>query len=151
MKATPKEMKITQRMQPGAITLNGFLGSDTRPLNEIISDDEAALNRLGHTKEDIAAKMEYLTQKSWGSYEDEILIDGKYLVETEVFRGKLPCPFSHIGIYRKAITKLFNQNNGVRVTWTSLNIHLIKEHGFFEGKESVFRLDPETLIKALFD
>lgn len=46
MKPTAQELKTIQRMQPGVITLSGFLGSDTRHLNEIIADDAAVLNRL---------------------------------------------------------------------------------------------------------
>jgi hypothetical protein len=31
-----------------------------------------------------------------------------------------------------------------------LNIHLIKEHGFFEGKGSPFRIEPSVLTKMIF-
>ncbi len=151
MKPTPHELKTMQRMQPGVTTLSGFLGSDTRPLNEIIADDGAVLATLDHSQEEIAARMESFTQASWNSYLEEILIEGKYLVQTEVYRGKLPCPFGHPGVFRKAITRLTNQVNGISVVWTSLNIHLIKAHGFFEGRGSAFRLDPQTLVSALFD
>lgn len=151
MKPTAQELKTIQRMQPGVITLSGFLGSDTRHLNEIIADDAAVLNRLDRSSEEIADRMESFTQASWNSYLEETLFEEKYLVQTEVYRGKLPCPFGHAGIFRKAVTRLTNQSNGVSVVWTSLNIHLIKSHGFFEGIGSAFRLDPETLVKALFE
>ncbi len=151
MKPTAQELKIMQRMQPGVITLSGFLGSDTRPLNEIIADDSAVLATLERSPEEIATRMAELTQASWDSYLGETLIEGKYLVRTDVYRGKLPCPFGHAGIFRKAITQLENQSNGLSVVWTSLNIHLIKDHGFFEGRGSAFRLDPSALIKALFE
>lgn len=150
MKATPKELKAVQKMQPGVITLNGFLGSDTRSLNEIISEDLAALDRLGYTTAQIAERMEYFTRLSWDSYLEGELIDGIYLVQSEAYRGKLPCPFGHKGIYRKATTRLTNTKNQTEVCWSSLNIHLIGEHGFFEGRGSTFRLDPEILVKALF-
>lgn len=151
MKPTAKELKIIQRMQPGVITLSGFLGSDTRALNEIIADDAAQLNRLDKTAEEIAARMEYFTQKSWNSYLDGELVDGKYQVKTDVYRGKLPCPFGHIGVYRKALTTLTNTANGLSVTWTSLNTHMIGSHGFFEGEGSPFHLDPQILVRALFE
>lgn len=150
MKATPKEYKAMQKMQPGVITLNGFLGSDNRNLNEIIAEDQAALDRLGYSAGQIAERMEYFTKLSWESYLEGELIDGIYLVQTDVYRGKLPCPFGHSGIYRKATTRLTNTTKQIEVCWSSLNIHLIGEHGFFEGRGSTFRLDPETLVKALF-
>ncbi len=151
MKPTPQELKTLQRMQPGVITLSGFLGSDTRSLNEIIAADAAVLASLDRTKEEIAARMDSFTQASWNSYLEETLIEGKYLVQTEIYRGKLPCPFGHAGIFRKAVTRLTNRSNGLSVVWTSLNTHLIKAHGFFEGRGSAFRLDPQTLVPALFD
>lgn len=151
MKPTEKELKATQRMQPGVITLSGFLGTDPRCLNEIIADDAHTLERLGYTQEEIAARMDHFTQASWDGYLDGTILEDKYEIQTEVYRGKLPCPFGHVGIYRKAITRLINSSNGISVAWSSLNIHLIKEHGFFEGKGSAFRLEPEELVKALFD
>ncbi|MCB5246703.1 MAG: hypothetical protein LHW57_01580 [Candidatus Cloacimonetes bacterium] len=151
MKPTAQELKIMQRMQPGVITLSGFLGSDTRPLNEILESDSAALAALDRSQQEIADRMESFSQASWDSYLGETLIEGKYLVQTDVYRGRLPCPYGHPGIFRKAITRLTNQSNGLCVVWTSLNIHLIREHGFFEGKGSAFRLEPKTLVKALFE
>ena len=138
------------RMKPGVITLNGFLGDDRRNLNEIIHDDELILERLGKTAKEIADRMDYLSKQSWDFPGEEVLIDDEYLVSTDVVRGKLPCPFGHPGVHRKAISTLFNKSNGLSVRWTSLSIHLIEAHGFFEGKGSPFRLDPETLVAAIF-
>jgi hypothetical protein len=150
MKATPYELKVLQKMQPGAITLSGFLGEDTRALDEIVADDAAALALLGYDRGQIADRMRYFTEASWNSYDTDILVDGIYSVSTEVTRGKLPCPYGHAGLYRKAVTTLVNTKNNIRVCWTSLNIHLIGDHGFFEGRGSVFRLDPETLVQTIF-
>lgn len=150
MKQTPKEERIARRMQPGVLTLNGFLGSDTRHYHEIIADDEKRLAALGKSPEEIAERMQYFTDISWDSFEGGIEVDGKYIVETEVVRGKLPCPFAHAGIYRKAVTILTNKQTGKTLRWSSLNLHLIKEHHFFEGIGSPFRLEPEELVKQLF-
>ncbi len=150
MKATPQELKVMQRMQPGMITLSGFLGDDTRTLNEIVADDAATLSRLGRSCEEIADRMQFFTEKSWDSFVGGILLDEIYQVETEVVRGRLPCPYAHSGIYRKAVTTFTNTRDNITLRWSTLNIHLIREHGFFEGKGSVFRLDPETLVRALF-
>jgi len=150
MKQTPQENKITQKMQPGVITLSGFLGTDQRHYHEIIEMDEQALAALGKTPEEVADRLEYFTKNSFESFMGAVTIDDIYEVESEVTRGKLPCPFSHPGIYRKTVTTLFNKTNNLSVRWTALNIHLIREHHFFEGIGSTFRLEPDLLIKAIF-
>ena len=139
------------RMQPGVITLSGFLGNDERHLHEIIETDSRALEALDLTPEEVAARMQYFTDKSFNEFNEDVLVDEHYLVSTDVVRGKLPCPFSHPGVYRKAITTLTNQKNGIVVRWTSLSIHMVERHGFFEGLGSPFRLDPGVLCKALFE
>ncbi|MDD2331440.1 MAG: hypothetical protein PHI68_02175 [Candidatus Cloacimonetes bacterium] len=151
MKLTPSEEQIMARMQPGVITLNGFLGFDTRNLNEIIADDEKVLEMLGISAEELAERMQYFSDKTFESYDLPVLIDEIYEVETNIVRGKLPCPFRHPGIYRKTITTLTNRKQQITVRWTALSIHTIKEHHFFEGKGSPFRLDPQILKKALLD
>lgn len=151
MKLTPKEQKIMSRMQPGVLTLSGFLGYDDRHLHQIIEDDDKILMDLSITAEEIANRMQYFTDRTFESYSQPQIIDDHYQVETDVVRGKLPCPFMHPGVYRKAITILKNLNNNLEVRWTSLSIHTIREHSFFEGKGSPFRLDPEVLYRALFE
>ena len=137
-------------MKPGIITLNGFLGDDTRHYNEIIEDDERTLAQLDKTPEEIAERMQYFTDKSWDSFDEEIILEEIYTVETDVTRGRLSCPFSHPGAYRKATTVLTNTKLGVTVCWSTLNIHMIQAHHFFEGKGATFRLEPELLVKVLF-
>jgi hypothetical protein len=150
MKQTPNEDKITSKMQPGVITLSGFLGTDDRHYHAIIEEDEKALVSLGITAEEVADRLEYFSNKSFENYLEPVIIDDIYEVETEVTRGKLPCPFSHPGIYRKAVTKLTNLKTGKNIMWSSLNIHLIRQHHFFEGHGSTFRLEPEVLKKTIF-
>ena len=150
MKQTPLEEKITAKMQPGVITLSGFLGSDERHYHEIIEEDEKTLATYGKTAEEIADRLDYFTKKSFDSFMGPVIIDDMYEVETEVYRGKLPCPFSHPGIYRKTVTTLTNTKTGVTIRWSGLNLHLVRQHHFFEGKGSVFRLEPDLLIKTIF-
>lgn len=150
MKETSKEIRIRARMMPGAITLSGFIGKDKRSLPEIVAADETELLSLQRTAEELADRMQYFTEASFNAYDGKILVEEIYEVETEVTRGKLPCPYAHGGSYRKSITRLTNTKSKVSVVWTTLNIHLIKDHHFFEGKGSSFRLEPANLVKALY-
>jgi hypothetical protein len=150
LKQTVNEDIIINKLQPGIITLNGFLGTDTRHYSEIIEADEKVLAALGKTPEEIADRLDYFTKSSFESFMGPVTVDDIYEVESEVTRGKLPCPFSHSGVYRKTVTTLTNKTNNLIVRWTALNNHLIKEHHFFEGIGSTFRLEPDILIKAIF-
>jgi hypothetical protein len=150
MKETTQEQRIRARMMPGTITLNGFLGKDKRSLGTIIKADEQELDRLEISAEEIADRMQYFTDASFSTFDGTITLEEFFIIETETTRGRIPCPYSHGGMFRKSVTKLTNTKNHATVTWTSLNIHLIKEHHFFEGKGSSFRLEPALLVKALF-
>ncbi|MFA7112829.1 MAG: hypothetical protein WC115_04745, partial [Sphaerochaeta sp.] len=59
MKQTPEFDKIQQQMKKGVITLDGFLGDDTRNLVDIIASDSMTVNRLNTTCKAIADRMEY--------------------------------------------------------------------------------------------
>ena len=150
MKPTPNDKKITARMQPGVITYSGFLAEDIREFNQIISDDEMVLEDLGKTAEEIADRLEYFQQKSFDAFQASAIVDEIYDVNTEVVRGYLPCPFMHQGVYRKSYTTVKNTKSGKSFTYSALNIHLIRVHHFFEGKNSHFRLEPRELVAELF-
>jgi len=138
------------RMQPGVLTYSGFLGSDTRDIRQIIADDDIALEKLGKNAEEIADRLEYFQQKSFDAFESSTVVDDIYEVETEVVRGYLPCPFMHQGVYRKSYTTVTNTKSGKSFTFSALNIHLIRVHHFFEGKDSYFRLEPHEVVAELF-
>ena len=138
-------------MEPGNLTLSGFLGTDDRHYHEIIQDDENILEKLGHTPEEIAERMQKLMDLAGDVYEEPITVDGHYQIEIQLVRGRMICPFAHPGAYRKGIIYLTNLKNNLSVKWTPLSVHFIQSHHFFEGEGSVFRLDPETLVKAIFE
>ncbi|MBA7467640.1 MAG: hypothetical protein GH155_05180 [Spirochaeta sp.] len=149
MKLTPQMKKIEADMQPGVITLHGFLGRDERDLITIIDADNAAVMRLGLTHEQIAARMEELSREGLKGLGEFIGSESGFEVKVDSVRGKLPCPFGHPGIFAKVNTTVRNLKLGREITYTMLNSHLIGEHGFYEGKGSPFRLEPRDLIEIL--
>jgi len=131
-------------------SLKSFMGRDERTVEAIIAADEKTCLKLETTPEILAERMEYFTKVSYPCFTGAVVVDGIFEVETQVFRGKLPCPFGHTGLFRKTLTTLTNRLSGVSVQWTALNIHLLREHHFFEGKGCAYRLEPEALEKALY-
>jgi hypothetical protein len=78
-----------------------------------------------------------------------ISIEPHFEVRVDSVRGKLPCPFGDPGIFPKTNITVRNLEKNEDITYTDLHIHLIGSHGFYEGKGSVFRLDPKSLVDAL--
>jgi hypothetical protein len=149
MKQNPK-MKIAQEnMQPGVITLQGFLGNDGRDLVQIMDEDESNLESLEVTSEDIADRMDYFKEKGAKGLGEFIDVDSNFAVRVDSVRGKLRCPFEHPGLIPKTNITVKNLNSHREITYTEMNIHCIREHGFFEGKGSFFRIDPEAIVEIL--
>lgn len=150
MKETPQEKKIQKNLLPGEFTLEGFLGDDNRHFHDIVRSDRLILEKIDLTLDQIADKLEYFTNAAFESYDSSIIIDGKYEVAYKSYRGKLICPFAHSGVYRKGLIELKNLENEQILAWTPLNIHMIRAHGFFEGRGSKHRLEPDLIKKIIF-
>jgi hypothetical protein len=70
-------------------------------------------------------------------------------VQVYSVRGKLPCPFEDPGLFSKTTTTVKNDRLGREISFSDLHLHLIGEHGFYEGKGFLFRLDPKALVEIL--
>ncbi len=149
MKQTEQMKEIQARMKPGVITLDGFLGADDRNLIDILEDDDAEVKRLNLTHEKIAARMLELREAGKKGLGDIIGVPPHYEVSVDIARGKLPCPFGHRGLIRKAIILVRNIVKDREITFTDMNIHMIAEHGFYQGKGSSFRTEISDLVDIL--
>ncbi len=149
MKQSATLDRIQGNMHAGVLTAGGFLGDETRLLIEILDEDAARVRRLGLTHEAIAARMRELRQAGAQGLGDDIAVPPHFEVRVESVRGKLACPFDHRGLYQKTNIVVQNRALGRGVAFTDLSIHMISRHGFYEGRGSPFRLDPETLATVL--
>lgn len=149
MKQSP-ELSIAQsNMAPGAITLYGFLGPDDRNLIDIIIEDEGEVNRLGLSNEQIGRRMEELRDQGLRGLGEFIRVEPHFQVRVETVRGKLPCPFGDPGLHGKTNIQVRNEATGKEVVYSDMQIHLIAEHGFYQGRGSMFRLNPSELAETL--
>ena len=149
MKQTPQEQKIYDNFKPGKITKEGFLGDDTRHIHDIIEEDMHVLDRLGVSQEQVADRLQYFIEE--GKKGLETLVDlGDFTTQVIWRRGMLPSPFGDPKrLYHKIVATVFNKKLNKEITYTQLNVHMIRDHGFFEGKGSVFRLEPKDVIEIL--
>jgi hypothetical protein len=151
MKKTPRMQQLEEMLHSSQIVAGGFYGDDRRSLDEIIDHDTAEVTALGLTIGQVAERMREITRQATaglGMWVD--LSDGKRAVIDEA-KGSLICPWPDDEFTcRKRVTTLEDPATGHSVLWTDLSIHLIDQHGFFEGKGSAFRIEPDHLIRMLF-
>lgn len=148
MKQNPKDIPVVESLRAGILTRDGFMGEDTRPFTQIIMDDAALLASAGTTSEEVADKMAELTKAGLTATGTPVDYQG-FTVTVEEYMGKLGCPFrDHRAPKRNTEVA---RKDGRQMAWTDLTIHLIKQHGFFQGKGSPYRLDPDRLAAFLFD
>jgi len=146
MKENPAMKKVIDNMKPGVISLHGFLGDDKRDIEQIIDHDAAELENLGLSRDEAADKLQKVMEKALEGLGDFITVGEGLLAKTDSIRGKLPCPFAHPGLFRKTVVTIRNSNTDEELLYTDLGIHLIREHGFFQGKGSPFRVEPARLM-----
>jgi len=149
MKQTVQMQKAQERMAPGVITRDGFLGDDRRPLADILLADEEAVKALGREHGAIAARMVELRDAGMAGLGEFVDVAPHFEVRVDSVRGRLPCPFGDPGIFPKTNVTVRNTRTGREVTYTDLHIHLVRVHGFYEGRGSPFRLEPTALAEVL--
>ncbi len=148
MKQTPEEQRLEIRFQPGQITKSGFMGDDTRHIHDIIKADEKVLQRFELNREEIADHLLFFIEE--GEKGLEGLVDlGEYIVRVDWSRGLMPCPFGEPGLHSKVVVHVFSKVLQKEIRYSQLSVHMIRKHGFWGGKGSVFRLEPIDVIRLL--
>ena len=149
VKQSPHLDQVENEMR--RIGMGTFLGSDNRKLTEILDADHELVCSLGLTHEQIASRLEEITHTAKKKLGDRIILEDRYEVRAEEHRGMIPCPWEHPGgLFAKSFVELRDRNTGETIIWSDLAIHLIREHGFYQGKGSPFRLEPEVLKRVLW-
>ena len=150
MKESPQSKKLDRMLRSSKLAAGGFMGDDSRSPAEIIDADAAELSRLGYTAEQVASRMKSITDTAKAWLENWVAIDDNRRAVVAEARGFSICPWPHSGRYVKRVTTVERLDSGATVRWSDLNIHLIAEHGFFEGKGSAFRIEPAELVAGIF-
>ena len=137
----PLLAKIEERLRKG-----NYLKDDDRSLQRILEEDAVEVNRLEMNLEEIADKMKRLYDEGRKRFGDPVIVDDIYEVTVREDRGILASPW--IGDQYpapKAIVNATNIKNGKQIKYSILGWYLIREHGFFQGKGSPFRVEPGDL------
>jgi hypothetical protein len=149
MKESPPDKKLDEVLRSSKLVAGGFMGHDTRSASEIVDADAAELSRGGFTKEQAAARMRHITRIAKSGLGTWVRVDDNLEAKVDEARGRLVCPWPHPGRFAKRVTSVRVIATGMSIRWSDLNIHLIGEHGFFEGKGSSFRIEPKDLVAII--
>ena len=150
MKKTPEMEKLDNVLRSSRIVVGGFMGHDDRDALEIAQVDTRTVERLGYSLEQVAARMREITalaKEGLGVYVD---VGSGLRACVDEAKGKIICPWSHPARFDKRLTTVTCVDSNYEITWSDLHIHLIQEHGFFEGYGSSMRIEPEKLILLIF-
>jgi hypothetical protein len=150
VKKSPQFEKLEKILKCSKFSASGFLGHDKRELWEIIDEDASEVSRKGKTMEQVASRMQELTELGKKGLGDWVEVDRDLHVQVDDNRGMIPCPWPHHVRCLKRITTVRHVPSNTEIRWSDLNIHLIKEHGFFEGRGAPFRIEPGKLIDIIF-
>ena len=135
----------------GRIGMGSFLGTDKRKLTEILSHDHEGITSLGLAHEEIARRLEEITLAAKKAMGDLVILGDRYEVRAREARGMIPCPWGHRdGLFPKSHVVLKDRKSGETLIWSDLSVHMIRRHGFYQGKGSPFRLEPASVKKVFW-
>ncbi|MBD3392707.1 MAG: hypothetical protein GF418_11460 [Chitinivibrionales bacterium] len=149
MKQSPHEKSRHERLEPSRFSAGGFLGTDDRPVDEIIADDLRALDRLGVTRETLACALRNTYQKARDAFGAEIEIRPGVSAVFHESMGRIPSPFRGDGVFPKGEAVVTDNVSGSTLRLSALGIALIEKHGFFQGGGSAYRIDPAAAVRML--
>jgi hypothetical protein len=140
LKADPNLFETEENLRKG-----NFLRGESRQLARIIEEDLILVNRLDLDIESVTTEMNRLYRDAVKGLGDPVIVGGKYEVVVREDRGKAPCPWGDKFFAPKTIVYARNLENGRSITFSVLGMHMIRNHGFFQGTKSPFRIEPLAL------
>ncbi|HPJ39926.1 MAG TPA: hypothetical protein PLT75_15905 [Spirochaetota bacterium] len=149
MKQSPDQSDLMKNFSPSKFSAGGFLGNDTRTIGEIISADLKVLEKNDIEKEALAGTLQSWYDRAKAAMGGETDIAPGVTAMYHEARGKIPSPFRGEGTFEKGDVVLREASSGKEVVLTCLSIHLIRAHGFFQGKGQRFRVDPADIIDII--
>ena len=141
--------EIEKLLTPGELSIDGFLGKDSRSIEEIIAEDKAKFTELGITIENVIMKLEELEEKGKDIMEREKTVLNRYTVKVRDDRGPMPNPTGGKPLRKGDIT-IKDAKSGKSLIYNDLTILMLKEFGFCSGIGSEYRLEPAILKEVLF-
>lgn len=151
---------VEELMRPGRLSTSGFLGPNERLEQVLTEDDRLVKTVLGTTHEVIADRIEYFVREGAnatpfsidGIHFDGTHVDEIYFVRCEEWMGGQECPYGDVKTfmpYSSMDFQVTNKRLGEKLFFPGGIVHLIRNHHFYEGRESPYRVDPRRACRVL--
>ena len=169
------EEELLRRLWPQKDIKFGYLGQNEN-LGQIIQDDATTLVRLRLSHEQIAIAIEELFASDdhevngnpitrvynihspecpWGDFQTTFISPDFLVTEIIIWNFRV-CPTEILERHKKHLPLIIHTNdypiileNNYGIIFSDLHPHLIREHQFFEGRETPYRVDPERITRYL--
>jgi hypothetical protein len=145
-------------MQPGGWNSKPML-LPGQSLESIIAEDGQRLATLQVSHETLGTKLGELLEKGRDTDWFRPFRQSGVDVEVRRRRGFITCPWAEeefekcsVGQGGRATANEFflrNRKTSQSLQGFELSVHLIRDHGFFGGPHTPFRIDPEELVELL--
>jgi hypothetical protein len=149
MKPQVQPTDLGRLLGPSRFSAEGFLGSDQRRPEDIIHDDAAALARLGIDKSKLVDALRNACVAADRGLGAPVRLAGGVSAVSRDWRGRTPSPFPGEGTFAKGETVFSDDTTGASFSISPLSLHLIDKHGFFQGKGSPYRVEPEIAARMM--
>jgi hypothetical protein len=136
-------------MGAGVLSREGFLASDLRPLGEILDADRSAVERLGLSHRLLAGRLAEILVQAISALGAAVDVGDDLQAVYREAMGRIPCPWGEGLRFPKGEVELTHRPSGRTIRFSPLSVHLVGEHGFYQGKGSRYRLEPEVVCDIL--
>jgi hypothetical protein len=139
-------------MRPGKLSEAGFLGPDEKLLTVMAEDNRYVVEERGLTHCELARHLRFLASK-WDFSDKEwcepFYYQGRrFQVCRFHWKGIQESPFRD-GTQTSADAMVRNLDNGKEVSYSLLVPDMIERYGFYEGKGTKYRVEPQAIIDVL--
>ena len=149
MQETPEDKSLEGRLGASKFSGEGFLGTDHRPVDEIVADDLRTLDRLGVPAGRLLAALRDVFDRAQAEFGGEIDVRPGVTAVAHESMGRIPSPFRGDGVFEKGDVVVAAPATGEQLILTSLGLALIEKHSFFQGRGSRYRIDPARAAALL--
>ncbi|HOO20431.1 MAG TPA: hypothetical protein PL011_03480 [Kiritimatiellia bacterium] len=149
MKETPQDKSLEERLGASRFSGEGFLGTDHRPVDEIIAADLHALRELDIPLSRLLAALRAAFDQARGALGGEVDIRPGVTAVAHESMGRIPSPFQGDGVFEKGDVVLTDSATGEELVLTALGLSMIEKHRFFQGRGSRYRVEPARAARLL--